>query len=166
MFGDLIRGEADLLPCSLYLTPTRVVSADFLIPLGYDSMTLFVWTGGAGDGEAGRIDVGTFAMPFTPQLWAALALIALAITASAVLQRIYQVDKKNDHGVAVCSFPPGSRCGCCCCCCYLCLNCICCCFVTFISFAVLLLSLLFLLLLLLPRPPPPLSMNMTMIYPI
>ncbi len=165
MFGDLIRGEADLLPCSLYLTPTRVVSADFLIPLGYDSMTLFVWTGGAGDGEAGRIDVGTFAMPFTPQLWAALALIALAITASAVLQRIYQVDKKNDHGVAAAPFPPAVGVA------AVAAVAISVCFafvVAFVSFAVLLLlllSLLFLLLLLLPRPPPPLSTNMTMIYP-
>ncbi len=152
MFGDLIRGEVDILPCSLYLTPTRVVSADFLIPLGYDSMTLFVWTGGAGDGEAGRIDVGTFAMPFTPQLWAALAFIALAITASAVLQRIYQVDQKNMTTVSLLLLSPGplvlwlllllllslsvlhflllllplSLLLCCCCCCCLCCSCCCC----------------------------------------
>ena len=85
MFGDLVSGEADILPTSFYMTPTRLSAATFLFPLGFDVMAVYVWTG-----PDNGLVLGTFMEPFRPDLWALLFVIGGVITFMAVMQRIYQ----------------------------------------------------------------------------
>ncbi len=87
MINDLLNDDADFLPCSFYLTPSRLSAVDFLFPLGHDTMTLFVWTG---EGHGDAFVLGTFIDPFRPALWALLVSTSLVITTLAVVQRMYE----------------------------------------------------------------------------
>ncbi len=90
MVKDVIDGNADIITAPLSAGYDRAMVVDYLPPLGTETYSLFIRTS-----KMEQLSWGTYANPFTPILWAVIAVVAFG---NAMLLRLIYLAKCPPRG--------------------------------------------------------------------